>query len=88
MLRQAGDAAMIQVNPIDAFIVIAPAAEPGQALDAERLFFIACGMQGELEAVIEHKVNDHLVIRIIKYHFDDLSYDDRIDWRVWLGCQI
>lgn len=79
---------MIQVNPMDAFIVIAPAAEPGQALDAERLFFIACGMQGELEAVVEHKVNDHLVIRIIKHHLDDLGSDDHIDRGVRPGCGI
>lgn len=73
---------------MDPFIVIAPAPKPGQALVTERLFFVTGGMQGKLEAGIEHQVVDHLVIRIIKHHLDDLGSDDHIDRGVRPGCGI
>lgn len=76
---------MVQVHSMDPLLIVTPAAEPGQALVTERLFFITGGVQGKLEAGIEHQVINHFVIRIIKHHFDGLSSNDHTDWSIWPG---
>ena len=81
-------AVMIEVNAVQLFVIIAPLAEPGECLVADRLFIKACCMQGILEPWVKDKVFYDLIVRKVKELLQNQCPDNDIYGSIGAGSLI